>query len=45
MELSELRKQIDLIDEELVALFKKRMNVSADVAEYKRKTEIGRAHV
>ncbi|MBE6535716.1 MAG: prephenate dehydratase [Ruminococcaceae bacterium] len=38
MELSELRKQIDLIDEELVALFKKRMNVSADVAEYKRKT-------
>ena len=32
MELSELRKQIDSIDEELVALFKKRMNVSADVA-------------
>lgn len=38
MELSELRKQIDSIDEELVALFKKRMNVSAEVAEYKRQT-------
>ena len=38
MELSELRKQIDSIDEELVALFKKRMNVSAEVAEYKRET-------
>ena len=38
MELSELRKQIDLIDEELVSLFKKRMNVSAEVAEYKRQT-------
>ena len=38
MELSELRKQIDSIDEELVTLFKKRMNVSAEVAEYKRQT-------
>lgn len=38
MELSELRKEIDEIDTELVALFKRRMNVSADVAEYKRQT-------
>jgi len=36
MELSELRNEIDGIDRELVALFKKRMNVSAEVAEYKR---------
>ena len=38
MELNELRAQIDQIDEELVDLFKKRMNVSAAVAEYKRQT-------
>ena len=36
MELSELRKEIDGVDEELVALFKKRMGLSAAVAEYKR---------
>ena len=36
MDISELRTQIDSIDKELVELFKKRMNVSADVAEYKR---------
>lgn len=38
MELTELRKQIDTIDKELVELFKRRMNVCADVAEYKRQT-------
>ena len=38
MELSELRNQIDAIDRELVELFKRRMNVSAGVAEYKRQT-------
>ena len=38
MELSELRQQIDAIDREMVELFKKRMNVAADVAEYKRQT-------
>ena len=36
MELKELRDEIDGIDRELVELFKKRMNVSAAVAEYKR---------
>ena len=38
MELTELRDQIDSIDRELVELFKRRMNVSAEVAEYKRRT-------
>ena len=38
MELNELRNQIDGIDRELVELFKRRMNVSAQVAEYKRQT-------
>ncbi len=38
MELTELREQIDTIDKELVELFKRRMNVCADVAEYKRQT-------
>ena len=36
MELSELRQQIDGIDRQLVELFIKRMNVAAEVAEYKR---------
>jgi chorismate mutase/prephenate dehydratase len=36
MELSELRNQIDEIDRELVELFKRRMNVSSKVAEYKK---------
>ena len=40
MELQELRKQIDEIDRELVPLFIKRMNVSADVAEYKRENNM-----
>ncbi len=38
MELQELRNQIDEIDRELVELFMRRMNVSAEVAEYKRRT-------
>ncbi|MBE6577347.1 MAG: chorismate mutase [Ruminococcaceae bacterium] len=38
MELTELRKQIDDIDRELVELFMQRMNVSSKVAEYKRQT-------
>ena len=40
MELKELREQIDGIDRELVELFKKRMNVSAEVAEYKRQNNM-----
>ncbi len=36
MDLNELRKNIDEIDKELVELFLRRMNISAEVAEYKR---------
>ena len=36
MELEELRKEIDGVDRELVELFKKRMGLSASVAEYKK---------
>ena len=36
MELNELREKIDNIDSQLVKLFKERMAVSAEVAEYKR---------
>jgi len=36
MELKEIRDQIDSIDEELVKLFVKRMNLSAQVANYKK---------
>ena len=36
MDLTELRKQIDLIDRELVALLEKRMDVAAGVAAWKK---------
>ena len=36
MELSELRNEIDAIDEQLVKLFCQRMDISAKVADYKR---------
>ena len=36
MDINELRSQIDSVDKELVELFKKRMSIAADVAEYKR---------
>ena len=40
MEITELRNQIDQIDAQLVELFKKRMDVAADVAEYKRENNM-----
>ncbi len=40
MDLKELRVEIDKIDEELVRLFTARMNVSAQVAEYKRQNNL-----
>ena len=40
MELSEIRKEIDKVDRELVELFKTRMGLSADVAEYKRQNRM-----
>lgn len=36
MDLNDLRNEIDQIDDELVALFVRRMAVSAQVAEYKK---------
>ena len=36
MDLQEIRKQIDSIDQELVDLFCRRMNLSALVADYKK---------
>ena len=35
MELDELRSQINGIDEELIDLFRRRMDVAAGIAEYK----------
>ena len=40
MELNDIRKEIDEIDKELVALYIRRMNCSAEVAEYKRKNNM-----
>lgn len=40
MELKELRNQIDAIDDELVRLFAKRMEVSAQVADYKKEKNL-----
>ena len=40
MELEELRKQIDIIDDELLSLFLKRMDISKKVSEYKLKEHI-----
>ena len=40
MDLNELRQQIDAIDEELVKLFVKRMEVSAGVADYKKANDM-----
>lgn len=40
MDLKGIRDQIDAIDDELIILFKKRMELSAQVAEYKRKNNL-----
>ena len=40
MDLNEIRKEIDSVDEQLVTLYKKRMQLSAEVAEYKRNNNI-----
>ena len=36
MDLTELRGQIDAIDDELVRLFRARMDIAAQVADYKK---------
>ena len=38
LDLADIRRQLDGIDDQLIALFTQRMNLSAQVAEYKRKT-------
>lgn len=40
MEIKELRNQIDKIDDELVRLFAKRMDISKQVADYKKKNNL-----
>ena len=40
MDLNELRQQIDQIDDQLVDLFSKRMDVSAQIAAYKRENNL-----
>ena len=40
MDISELRAEIDKIDEELVKLFCARMEISAKVADYKRERNL-----
>ena len=40
MELNELRKQIDAIDDELVTLFCRRMEVAEQIADYKRQNNL-----
>ena len=40
MDINELRTRIDSVDSELIDLFKKRMNLSAQVAEYKRQNNL-----
>ena len=37
-DLTEIRQQIDQIDQKMLALFKERMGCSVEVAEYKRGT-------
>ena len=39
-DLKELRVEIDKIDEELVKLFVRRMEISEEVAEYKRENDL-----
>ncbi len=40
MDISQLRGQIDAIDDEIVRLFTKRMEVSAAIAEYKKRNSL-----
>ena len=40
MELNELRTEIDKIDDELVRLFGARMNIAAQIADYKKENNL-----
>ncbi|MDZ4965196.1 bifunctional chorismate mutase/prephenate dehydratase, partial [Clostridium perfringens] len=39
-ELDNYRKEIDTIDKELIALFEKRMDISAKLGDYKKKNSL-----
>ncbi|MGN0653327.1 MAG: chorismate mutase [Oscillospiraceae bacterium] len=41
MDLNELRRQIDLIDNDILEKFQKRMDLCLEVAEYKKKNNVG----
>ena len=43
MDLTQLRKDIDEIDRQLVELYEQRMDICKRVAEYKIENQIGRA--
>ena len=40
MDLKDYRKQIDEIDDQLVQLFRQRMEVSSDIAQYKKERNL-----
>ena len=40
MDIQELRKDIDRVDEELVELFRRRMQTSVQIAEYKKENNL-----
>jgi len=40
MDLQELRKKIDEVDDDLVRLFQQRMDVSAEIARYKKENNL-----
>ncbi|MEE3362703.1 MAG: chorismate mutase [Anaerovoracaceae bacterium] len=39
-DLNELRSEIDVIDREIIDLFRRRMRVALDIAEYKRENSV-----
>ena len=40
MDLQDLRRKIDKIDDELIRLFEQRMNIAAEIAEYKKENNL-----
>jgi monofunctional chorismate mutase len=40
MNLEELREQIDIIDKEMMVLFKRRMGISLQISEYKKANDM-----
>lgn len=40
MDIQDMRKQIDIIDDQLVQLFAQRMDIAAQIADYKKANEL-----